>query len=253
MSDTEQNGAPFIPTINQIVIGADTRVRVSPTTGMPYRLYGQLEMTFPNGETYTGTGTVIGGYYVLTAAHNLWGEDLGGWATSVSFFPARNATTAPYGEIAAAQWFVPEEYRTVAPPSPLNTPTGVVEDYTQYLYDFGLVRLSQPVNVGYAGMEAASNSYLSSAHVLIAGYPGDKLPEDSMWAAEGRVQPSSNDDDLIFYQIPTYQGESGAGLMVKEGNDFYVVGVHVAGDPDLNSNFAVWLNSDNIRTIRGWM
>src|SRR5690606_31347750 len=121
----------------QIVFPDDRRTRVADTTKYPYRAIGWLEMTFPNGDTYTGTGTLIGAYHVLTAAHNLYGQELDGWVKRVTFTPAKNGNSnPPWGSANAARVRIPEEYVHLSPPSPFG---GVVDDVTKYIYDFGLV------------------------------------------------------------------------------------------------------------------
>lgn len=241
------DGAPM-PTI---VFPPDTRRRVSPTQSFPWNAQGQLVMKFRNGEIYTGTGTLIDKKHVLTAAHNLFGNDIGGWAQEVWFIPARDGDYFPYGCHGATKIFVTEEYRTLSPPNPNATPFGDVDDYTRYTEDYGLVRLERATTLPILGMYAARDDELG-VPCQITGYPGDK-PEGEMWTD---AKPLTNPDPLfLFYRINTYKGESGASIIADINLPVgqCIAGIHVAGDPRLNTNFGVRLDSAKIKRILGWM
>lgn len=236
----------------EIVFPPDERTRVEGTTSYPWNTIGQLIMQFPNGEFYTGTATLVDGKHVLTAAHNVFGNDLGGFARNVWFVPARSHDDMPYGIAEAERVFITEEYYTLSPANPNQTPDGEVDDVTPYTEDYAIVRLKARLNLPIMGLYGASDTELSGASARITGYPGDK-PNDYMWTAAGPI--SAPDEEFIFYRIDTYKGESGAGVMF----DFSlpvglaVSGVHVAGDAKLGTNFAVRLNSQRIGQILKWM
>ena len=130
-------GAPGLP---QIVFPPDTRTEVDDTRAYPWNTIGQLVMSFPNGKTYTGTGTLVDRQHVLTAAHNVFGNDIGGFVETVYFIPARNGDEMPYGVYGASRVFITEEYYTLSPADPNATPAGDVEDYTQYSQDYAIER-----------------------------------------------------------------------------------------------------------------
>jgi V8-like Glu-specific endopeptidase len=245
----------------QIVFPPDTRVPVNPTTGPFFRMVGQLTMTFPNGITYVGTGTLLNQSTVLTCAHNLFDNSIGGWATQVQFTPARNGQLAPFGIFAAAQngLSVPDLYRQLSPPNPNQSngavPGGLVE-VTQYIYDYGVVRLAQAVNMAdFFGMYAADDNQIRASNMDITGYPGDK-PPGTMWHAQGPVIGFS--DELLFYTISTFEGQSGSPLRMPIAGLNppgwpWIIGVHVAGSTGLGANFAVRLTDDVIEEVMGWM
>jgi glutamyl endopeptidase len=48
------------------------------------------------------TGWFYGPDFVATAGHCVYNSDYGGWATSITIYPGRNGTAAPYGSTTAA-------------------------------------------------------------------------------------------------------------------------------------------------------
>lgn len=241
----------------RIVFPTDNRTRVNPTNLQPYYWFGQLTITFPSGVVGTGTGTLVGPNKVLTCAHNLYQAQYGGYATNVSFALARNGNTLPYGNpVAATALAVTEEYATLSPPAPDQQ--GNVASDTDYVYDFGVVTLAStldPANGLYPSMYAASDNQLNNRQSDIAGYPGDK-PANTLWNGNGALTGCS--EEFLFYNISTYNGQSGSAVRSLFQNLYppgipWIIGVHVAGDRSLNTNFAVRLNQDNINTIQGWL
>jgi len=255
-SGASTEGPDFTPDSHegapQIVFPPDTRKQITDTTQYPWTTIGQLWMVFPNGETYTGTGTLIDGQHVLTAAHNLYGKDIGGWAKTVYFIPARNGDERPYGNVAASRLFITEDYFTLSPPDPNRIADGGIEDYTLYTQDYAVVRLKEPLDLPIMGIVAASNTQLNGSNARITGYPGDR-PAGTMWTDRGPL--AKPDEHFLFYKINTWRGESGAGLFVDldlpDGKS--IVGVHVAGDQKLDSNFAVRLTNEEVNNIKAWM
>jgi glutamyl endopeptidase len=250
-----------------VVFNPDLRVRINPTTVEPYYWIGQLEIGFPGDKKsdpkWQGTGTLIGSNLVLTCAHNLYDAELGGYATAVTFYPGRNGQS-PGTEVTGAKWVVPDEYIQSPPPQPSRNGT-VNTSATQYLFDFGLVWLSKelhPEGEHFPGMYAATDNELAHKPLDIAGYPVDKAL-NTMWNCGGNLH-SGTSDELLFYEISTYGGQSGAAvraLFPKKNPSFpdipWIVGIHVAGKKKPNGapdiNFAVRLNQDIVNRILGWM
>ncbi|MBM3301483.1 MAG: hypothetical protein FJY85_16210, partial [Deltaproteobacteria bacterium] len=83
--------------VPEVVIGRDDRVRVVSPTAWPYRVHGHMEMQFPNGQWYIGSGTIVNRHHVLTAGHCVFSKKDGGWATTVRFSPAQDEAITPYG------------------------------------------------------------------------------------------------------------------------------------------------------------
>lgn len=238
----------------QGVFNPDTRVEVNATHVFPYWSIGQLEMRFPGGDQYTGTGTLIATRYVLTCAHNLFDEKLGGAASEVKFFLARNGKAHSYANASAEKLFYPSNY-LMQPPANPNVLDDLVEDHTAYLFDYGLIRLDRELKPGVL-MEvySAPDNMLRGRAVGLAGYPGDK-PEGTMWN-DGGPLCSPLDEHFLSYKISTCLGESGSAIRssVNGSKDTAkIIGIHVAGSIALGANFAVRITDEIEGQVECWM
>ncbi|MDG6101725.1 trypsin-like peptidase domain-containing protein [Dactylosporangium aurantiacum] len=237
----------------QTVFPDDNRVQYDPTDVAPACWVAYVSSTFPSGAVLLGTGTLVAPDRVLTCAHALHCDEYGGRARSVEVTLALNGGTAPFGPpVPAREWQVPEEYRLAGSPYP----PGQVLDATRYIYDFGLITLSKPLDPArglYPEIVAAPDQQLRGAEVNIAGYPGDKTP-GTMWNGSGKL-PAVTDPHLLFYRISTFPGQSGAAIRMASPPPkptFSVVGIHVAGFGD-EANFAVRINTEVYAQIMAWM
>lgn len=165
----------------------DTRVRVTPTTGWPWRAIAQISS---NNGAYICTGFFLGPHTVMTAAHCLYNPvELGGWATSVSVTPGMDGNTAPYGTQQGSSWSVADGWVL----------------YETNGYDFGLITLPNDNlgnQVGWFTYQAATQAMVGSTANL-SGYPGDKTAT-TQWEDSGQVKDLSAAS--ISYDIYTYAG-----------------------------------------------
>ena len=87
-------------------------------TAYPWSTVVKVTADFPNGQTFTGSGVMVGRNDVLTAAHLVYHPDRGGLATNVIVTPAyipERGYESPYGS----------SYATVGPVQALATGTDV--------------------------------------------------------------------------------------------------------------------------------
>lgn len=128
----------------------------------------------------------------------------------------------------------------------LKLPTD--DELAEKLYN---IRLEKRLPLPIFGLYAASDKQLATK-ARITGYPGDK-PKGTMWSGAGDLAPA--DAEFLFYQIDTYKGESGSAILVDLAMPIglTVVGVHVAGDRDLETNFGVRLDGPRIKQILEWI
>ncbi len=221
---------------------------VKKTTDYPYNYICRLESRFPKAFT-SGTGTLIGDRYVLTAAHNLLNDDYGK-ALDVRITPGQSGDQLPFGQQVSDAFIYTEEYATH--PAPYPAGDGVI-DYTRFIYDYAVIRLAKPFfKENPLRPYPATFKELNRKHGLIVGYPGCK-PAGTMWKAEHGIQANPDQEELLFYQISTCPGDSGAAVFCKIDEHLSIVGVHVAGSESFQTNFGVRINDEVYRNILRWM
>ena len=77
-ADPEEDADSFAD--EKSVIGSDVRTRVNNTTKVPYRWTAYLEATWKDGSVTTGTAFMVGINSAVTAAHNVYNTNKGGYA-----------------------------------------------------------------------------------------------------------------------------------------------------------------------------
>ncbi len=200
------------------VIGADDRIRVTPTTGLPARTIAMLDIDF-GGQHYMCTGTFIGPDVLITAAHCLYDTEAKVWYDTLKVIPGRDGATMPFGSQYADDAYVRTAWTT----------DGNIKDD----YGFIIMPSTQLGNtVGWQRLSQLSEYSLRSVNLtpVIAGYPGDKV-YGQQWSAH-QSSLLLYDANLLAYTIDTYGGQSGSS--VRRGSDNAVFGVHSSGGANYN-------------------
>lgn len=205
------------------IIGWDDRIPVGyyvDTAYYPWSAIVSIQATFPNGQSYIGSGALVGPNDVLTAGHVLYSPDDGGYATSVAVIPGRYGWYEPYGRIAAKsiqvdQTFVGE-----------RAFTWVAENH-----DYGIITLGTNIgnSTGWLGTGYITNpAGLVGRYVESAGYPGDYF---NGWDGSYMAYTAGTIDRATFTQLEfvddldTYPGQSGSPVIISEGEQTYIIGV----------------------------
>ena len=55
-----------------------------------------------------------------------------------------------------------------------------------------------------------------------------------MWEAKGQIKQIGKGQ--LYYDIPTYSGQSGSPIFIQQGENYYIVGIHTHGDHDRQMN-----------------
>ncbi|MBB4079784.1 V8-like Glu-specific endopeptidase [Lewinella aquimaris] len=206
--------------IDEVVIGADDRIRINNTASFPWRVHCSLRIETRTGKFYIGTGWFISPRTIMTAGHCVYLHNEGGWAKSITVMPGRNGAAMPYGAHKATH------FRSV---------TGWTSS-RQRANDFGCIILPKNNRVGartgYLGFAYMGDSSLKSKYVNLSGYPGDK-PAGTQWYHGRRVKAVSS--RTITYEIDTAGGQSGSAVYHIKSGKRYAVGIHTNGHSSGNS------------------
>jgi glutamyl endopeptidase len=238
----------------EVVFPGSPLTQIQKTTDGLNKYICRIAVDLKSGGKAHGTGIFINRYYVLTAAHNVANATFGD-AARVTVVPGQNGEEKPLGSFVSTTWHIPDEYRSKMPPYP--APDGT-KDYSKYLYDYALIELEQPALQQVAvfpQVYRASVEQLTQVKATIKGYPGNK-PDGTMWEASGKLTINDQDTQFLFYQISTYGGDSGAGVLSSLLGETYIAGVHVAGSNGpggLNSNYAVRVSDEMLLNINKWI
>lgn len=220
--------------VEEVIIGADDRVRVTNVNKKPYKWLCSLVIRAANGKGYVGSGFLVGRRTIITAGHCVYMSKQGGWAASITVYVARNG----------GSW----AHTFNVPRTGLRSTSGWVNQGRPES-DYGAIILSQnlPANYECFDVTVRDTNYLRNRLVNVVGYPGDK-PPGQMWGHGRQLKQVAA--ETLRYDIDTYGGQSGTAVF--EGDDPYtVVGIHNYGD--LSGNSATRI-TDAVKTrIDGWL
>ena len=197
----------------ETICGRDDRVRIDPTSGIPWRWICQLIITRADGGQSRCTGWFIGPRTVMTSGHCVFSHASGGWARQIEVIPSMNGSLRPFG----AQ--VGTSFRSVR---------GWTRDRDQN-YDYGAIILPNNAlgnRVGWFGFASLSNGNLNNLLVNNSGYPGDK-PFGTQWFNAGRITKVT--DRMLEYMIDTAGGQSGSPIWRYSNGRRHAVSVHGYG------------------------
>jgi glutamyl endopeptidase len=165
-------------------VGTDTRVRVYPNTGYPYRAIALV--TSSGGSC---TAWFYGPDILATAGHCVHQGAGGNFFTNVRVYPGYDNGGASY----------PAQF--------LGTVTGWANSSNEQ-FDYGIIDIGTNVgnSTGWFGFWWQSAS-LNNTPAVISGYPGDKSPT-SQWVGVDHVRVTQAKQ--VFYKADTFGGQSGS-------------------------------------------
>ena len=230
-ADYDVNDAENDP---ESVIGSDGRLRITPTTGYPWRTIVKLYMTADDDSTWIASGAMIDEFRVLTAGHCVFIHDHGGWVKSIRVVPAMDDLDDPYGEAWDTMF--------------TTSSTWISSEHSGY--DWGIITLDRNVGsyTGWMGrMTEDSSSAIYTQTMNVAGYPSDLDSGDNMyWDADIGDGATFNNH---FYWADTADGMSGGPVWRYVSGNRYIMTVHAYGRDGTDSNFGTRLSSGLYSTI----
>jgi len=230
-ADIEQNDNY----VEESIIGQDGRVKISPTTSFPYRTICKLYMIFGTNQ-YIGSGAIIDKNHVLTAAHNVYQKDEGGWVDSMLIIPAKDGSSEPYGSSTPKTIRVLSEWIINENPN----------------YDFAVITLYDDLGLSTGWMGRMTSDYsdpIYSGPLNIAGYPGDLDNGEYMYASYENGDHAT--EFKHYYYLDTFGGMSGSPVWIYDGSNRYIISVHAYGGTNMNSGTRI----DRVKfdTIEDWL
>ncbi|MFT3766991.1 MAG: hypothetical protein QM820_15955 [Minicystis sp.] len=190
----------------------------------PYPTTGKLFFLF-HGESCSASAFVVGPNLVMTAAHNLYGEDPDDhrlyWSSNLSFIPAYRDGSCPYGVRPLTQQIVLQKWLDTNGDSDWDVGFGIVA---------GL-----GATVGYMGLVFDQSPAQSGASWTALGYPDD-APFDGtrMWQSTGSFTGDDPDGTLAKGMDSGIgvEGSSGGPWLLGLGGGWYANGLNSYGHDD---------------------
>jgi V8-like Glu-specific endopeptidase len=216
------------------------------TKTFPYSMGGQL--IFTSGDLdYQGSGTVVYGRSVLTAAHNLWDADEG-WSYNVEFNRARSGQKIAK-QAYASRMFVLGGYQTFAG-------RYGADSLRAFAYDLGGLRLSSaPADGSYAGWTSDFRLLTGDNYNICLGYGADKHSGDDLLYVEPSKSFNATYGAFLENNSLTFEGGMSGGPVFAELPDgsLRVVAIIVAGSDDPPSGGIRGINAAGAQFISTYL
>jgi len=237
-------------------IGIDDRRRVANTMTAPWNTIGYLSVTYPNGQSFRCTATLVSPYVVLTAGHCVHNKNRGGYASQVRFYPAQyqnqlgdNQPIRPYGKSDFAFIRATETWTQMS-----DQDTYPVTDYR---HDFAAVQFQTPFTFTDTFMPVIFGSDINP--VTASGYPGvvQGLSNYTQWSDEGGDNSASymRANHVKQYAIDGSGGNSGGPFYATDGatgQNALVGSLSYADEADDRAG-GPWYDSWNRTLLTNWM
>jgi glutamyl endopeptidase len=215
-----------------LVIGADDRVLITPTTSYPWRANVKLFIRQPNNTNWVCSGALIAAKYVLTAGHCVFMATQGGWASSIQVVPGLDGTYRPYGSAWATF---------------MRSYTGWTQSADSN-HDFALITLDRAIGntTGWFGVGWWSS--LTGTTGNLGQYPGDLSGGLRQYYDTDPISLTTS--NRAFYNIDTAGGSSGGGVYRIDSGVRRVMVVHTNGGI---TNSGTRIDQTKFNSLNAWI
>jgi V8-like Glu-specific endopeptidase len=221
---------------------ADDRVRVENTTAYPYRSATRLFARYGDSGSIC-SGSIVGPYHVLTAAHCVYGGE-NGHADEVRVAPAATNGSTPFGTVGVGETYLYTEWVNE------QTPRS----------DIALLTLNASMGnvTGWMGMAYADpDDGLYGERLYTAGFPGDKCQSNYVGSCpmyRTNASGSYAEAFIHYHRIDLKGGQSGSAAWVREEGVPYTVSVNAYSTlGDDTDNFGTRITERRLADFRSWM
>ncbi len=217
----------------------DDRTKVTDTTVYPWTTITKLYITAEDDTKWIGSGAIIDEFHVLTAGHNVYMHENGGWAKEIKVIPGKDDTYEPYGYA----------WSTYIQSYPGWIDSEMVE------HDWAVLTLDRNIgySTGWMGIETVDYSdpiYTGELHT--AGYPGDLSWGEEMYQTSG--DGDSADEYNHYYWLDAMSGQSGSPVWRLDGSDPYILSIFAYSYNNTNfPNFGTRINTNKFNSIITWL
>ncbi len=222
----------------------DRRKAVVNPKESPWNMICSLRIRTASGRWGIGTGWIAGPRTIITAGHCVYSTVLmGGWAHSIEVRLGFDNGSALLGSYTSTTFDCHLAWEKSEMPE----------------FDIGCIRLGNDIDptIGSFSIAALTDAELQDELVHIAGYPGDLSNGAKQYHHGNRIKYA--DPKRIFYDIDTYEGQSGSPVwLYRHGAPGpIVVGTHAYGVDSslttLSANSGPRMTAEVMAAVQRWI
>ncbi|KKK90731.1 hypothetical protein LCGC14_2720070, partial [marine sediment metagenome] len=217
----------------------DDRQKITNTDEYPWSSITKLYITAADDSNWIGSGAIIDEFHVLTAGHNVYLHDNGGWASSVEVVPGMDGTYEPFGSAMVTD---------------MRSYTGWTQDAMEE-HDWAVLTLDTNMGglTGWLGRQTANPpDPIYTGTLYTAGYPGDLDYGEKMYSTSGSGDYA--DEYNHWFWLDTAPGQSGSPVWTYDGSNRYIVSINAYQyENEAFPNFGTRLNQDKFDQISVWL
>ncbi len=238
-------------------IGVDDRTEITNTQVFPWTTLAYLSVTYPNGDSFRCSATIVSPYVVLTAGHCVHNLERGGYITSARVYPGQSQTGAntpvrPYG--------VKSDASTIQTTAQWTQISGedsyIISDYR---HDFAAIQFATAFTHTSTFMPVLYSN--TGTPITSAGYPAEIGNSTSfgLYAQTGAETTQSVSSLRQFhvreFVIDGSGGNSGGPFFyIDPGtNQRYLIGLLSYGNDLDDQAGGPWYDSWNQSLVSGWV